>query len=96
MRLLQRVFQTNPGFSSLKYDAICAFCYYRQDQATMEQMQIKVDSTSGALEAQVNSSTTGEQDPSAGLLFVTDFPLNGQDGFFQWVQEAIESSSTTR
>ncbi|CAJ1940244.1 unnamed protein product [Cylindrotheca closterium] len=87
MSLLQRVFQSTPDFSSLKYDAICAFAYYREDQVAMEQLQIRVDSTSGAL--------VEDNYQSAGLRFVTDFPLNGQDGFFQWIQEAIESSSSS-
>ncbi|KAL3932033.1 MAG: hypothetical protein SGBAC_011038 [Bacillariaceae sp.] len=88
--MLHRVFQINPEFSSLKYDTICAFAYYRgQDQQVpieQIQMQMRVDSTSGAL-----LPVAEEDDEVSGHSFVTQIPLRGENGFFQWIQEAIEA-----
>lgn len=82
--ILQRILQTNSDFSAVKYDAICAFAYCRSDVVTTEQIQVRVDSSSGLLELAL------EEDLKEHRL-VTGFPLTGESGFFHWLQEAIET-----
>jgi len=50
---------------------------------TTEQIQTRVDSSSGLIELAAEEEHQGQR-------FVTDFPLDGESGFFQWLQEAIE------
>lgn len=58
--ILQLVFRKNPEFSSLKYDAICAFAYYRPAKVTTEQIRTRVDSSSGLIELAAEEEHQGQ------------------------------------
>jgi inosine-uridine nucleoside N-ribohydrolase len=84
--ILSKLFHINSSFHSLKYDALCAFSYARPDEVCIRKIHVDIDVKSGLL-----IPPSDDQESTAGINFVVDIALEGENGFLAWLQESIQN-----
>lgn len=95
--IISEVLMAESSWDSLKYDPLCTFTYAQcrnepmrniDDKAPIrfETLNISVDSETGLL-----TETTDSDNETIKVKFIRDIPVMGDDGFMNWLREAIKS-----